>query len=210
MIKFGEKAVELPGIEKAYIGSTQVYGVPSAYRKLTGITFGAGTYYAITGFRLKGSDTVRISFSVTKACNVLGCYTTTSASTNYSLYVSTSSGSKYLRYDGQTYNSYFPSNALNTRKDVVISPTGSSGMPTNETWTERTFTAESDFCIGTTSAGATSSKLSGNVWGDVVVDGRFRGIPVERISDSKRGYYDLYTDTFYEPIGTNPTAIGYA
>ena len=210
MIKLGQSAVELKGIDKVYIGSTQVYGLPSGYRKLTGITFGANTYYAITGFRLKGSDTVRISFSVTKACNVLGCYTTTSASTNYSLYVSTTSGSKYLRYDGQTYNSYFPSNALNTRKDVVISPTGSSGMPTSETWTARTFTAESDMCIGTTSAGATSSKLSGNIWGDVVVDGRFRGVPVERISDSKRGYYDLYTDTFYAPIGSNPSAIGYA
>lgn len=210
MIKSGEKAVELPGIEKAYIGSTQVYGVPSAYRKLTGITFGANTYYAITGFRLKGSDTLRISFSVTKACNVIGCYTTTSASTNYSLYISTTSGSKYLRYDGQTYNSYFPSGSLNTRKDVVINPTGSSGMPTSESWSERTFTAESDMCIGTTSAGATSSKLSGNIWGDVVVDGRFRGVPVERISDGKRGYYDLYTDTFYEPVGTNPAAIGYA
>lgn len=207
MIKHGQTAVEMPGIVAAYVGANQVYGVPAGYTRLAGITFSAGTYYEITGFKLKGSDTVRFSFSVTKACNVFGCYTTNGANDNYSLYMSTSAGSKYLRYDGDVYNSTVSSSGLNTRYDVVISPNGTSGMPTDSVITPETFTASVDMCIGTTSTGATSSKLDGKIWGDFVVDGRFRGVPVKRNSDSKIGYYDVYSDTFYAPIGSNPTAI---
>lgn len=207
MIKRGQAPVEMPGIVAAYVGANQVYGVPAGYTRLAGITFAAGTYYEITGFKLKGSDTVRFSFSVTKACNVFGCYTTNGATDNYSLYMSTSAGSKYLRYDGDVYNSTVPSAGLNTRYDVVISPNGTSGMPTDSVITPASFTASADMCIGTTSTGATSSKLDGKIWGDFVVDGRFHGVPVKRNQDNKIGYYDLMSDTFYEPIGTNPTAI---
>ena len=208
MIKHGQTAVEMPGIVAAYVGADQVYGVPSGYTRLAGITFAAGTYYEITGFRLRGSDTVRFSASFDKACNVFGCYTTTQASDNYSLYMSTSSGSKYLRYNGGTYASYVSSSQYGTRYDVVITPTGSSGLPnSNDSWSEQDFTASVDMCIGTTSSGATSSKFDGDMYGDFVVDGRFRGVPVKRNSDNKIGYYDVYTDTFYAPIGSNPTAI---
>ena len=208
MIKHGQTAVELPGIAAAYIGSNQVYGVPAGYTRLAGITYAANTYYEITGFRLRGSDTVRFSASFDKACNVFGCYTTTSAQDNYSLYISTSSGSKYLRYNGGTYASYVATAQFGTRYDIVITPTGSSGLPnTNDSWTAQDFTASSDMCIGTTSTGATSSKFDGDMYGDFVVDGRFRGVPVKRNSDNKVGYYDVYSDTFYAPVGTNPTAI---
>ena len=84
MIKHGQTPVEMPGIVAAYVGTNRVYGVPSGYTKLPGIIFASGTYYEITGFKLKGSDTVRFSFSVTKACNVFGCYTTNGATDNYS------------------------------------------------------------------------------------------------------------------------------
>ena len=208
MIKHGQTAVEMPGIVAAYVGANQVYGVPAGYTRLAGITFAAGTYYEITGFKLRGSDTVRFSASFDKACNVFGCYTTTSATDNYSLYMSTSSGSKYLRYNGGTYSSYVSSNQYGTRYDVVITPTGSSGLPNaNDSWSEQSFVASVDMCIGTTSASATSSKFDGDMYGDFVVDGRFRGVPVKRNSDNKVGYYDVYTDTFYAPIGSNPTAI---
>lgn len=215
MIKFGGLSVKPAGIDKVYFGSTQVYEaekLPSGYKKVTGFEFSAATYYAITGFKLKGSDTIRISFSADKACNVFGCYTTTSATDNYSLYISTTSGSKYLRYDGGTYKSYFPSASLGERYDVVITPTGSSGMPTgqDDTWTAATFTSSADMCIGTTSSSATSSKLDGKIWGNFVVDGRFCGIPCERESDNKLGYYDTYSETFYAPTGSAPTSLGYA
>lgn len=208
MIKIGQNAVEVPGIAAAYVGTDQVYGVPAGYTKLAGITFAAGTYYEITGFKLKGSDTVRFGASFDKACNVFGCYTTAQATDNYSLYMSTSSGSKYLRYNGGTYASYVTSSQYGDRYDIVITPTGSSGLPnSNDSWTERDFVTSVDMCIGTTSTGATSSKFDGNMYGDFVVDGRFRGVPVKRNSDNKVGYYDVYTDTFYEPIGSNPVAI---
>lgn len=184
--------------------------LPKEYRELIGIGYNSSVYYLISDFYLEGSDTVRLSFSVTKACNVFGCYTNQYATTNYSLYMTTSSGGKYLRYGNGTYNSYVASAQLNQRFDAIITPTGSTGMPQNDTWTAKTFTAVADLCIGTTSTSATSSKLDGNIWGNFEVDGRFKGIPCERISDGVIGYYDTYSHTFYPPAAGTPTSLGYA
>ena len=183
-------------------------GLPEEYKKVKGFEFSASTYYKITDFFLAGSDTVHISFSVDKACNVFGSYTSTSASDNYSLYASTSSGAKYLRYSDDTYNSYFSNANLGQRFDVTISPTGTSGMPVDSEITPKTFTASSDLCIGTTAPSATSSKLDGKIWGSIVVDGRLRLVPCERLSDHVLGYYDTVGGTFYEPIGSAPTSLG--
>lgn len=57
MLKMGTTPVALAGIKKAYAGTEQVYGLPSAYREITGVIMDGGTYYEIDGFRLKGSDT---------------------------------------------------------------------------------------------------------------------------------------------------------
>lgn len=181
--------------------------LPSDYRRVAGFEFNANTYYLIEGFKLTGNDTVRISFSVDKACNVFGCYTTNDATDNYSLYASTASGAKYLRYDGTVYNSQVPSSRLGERLDVVITPTGTTGLPNDSEMTPVEFTASADLCVGVTSPGATSSKLDGNIWGDVIVEGRLKLIPCERLSDGTLGYYDTYTGTFYEPIGSAPTEI---
>lgn len=183
-------------------------GLPDGYKKVKGFEFSAGTYYKITDFFLKSDDVVRISFSVDKACNVFGCYTTTSATDNYSLYASTSSGGKYLRYDGSTYNSYFSNADLGERFDVTISASGTSGMPTDSVFSETTFTCSSDLCIGTTAPSASSSKLDGNIWGSIVVEGRLKLVPCERLSDHVLGYYDMVGGTFYEPTGSAPTSLG--
>ena len=206
MIKLGQNAVELKGVDKVYIGSTQVYGVPSGYRKLTGLTFNNAPYYVITNFRLKGSDTLRFSFDASTACNILGCYTNGSAQTNYSLYVGTSAA-QYLRYNGGTYNSQV---TAGTRYNVVMTPTGTSGMKTDSTWTAKDFDCVSDFCIGTTSTSASSAKLTGSLYGNIIVDGRAVFVPCERVSDNVLGYYELLTDTFYTPTGGTPTSLGYA
>lgn len=181
--------------------------VPAEYRRLTGIVFDGNVWYD-TGMPLRGSDTVKISFSATKACNVFGCYTTGSAEDNYSLYVSTTSSEKYLRYNGSTYSSYI---AANTRYDVTITPTGTDGMRTDSTWTAKTFTCPVNMLIGSTSVGATSAKFTGTLYGELEVVGRAIFIPVERIADGEIGYYNPVTDEFLtnESTGT-PTALGYA
>ena len=181
--------------------------VPTAYRRLTGIVFDGAVWYD-TGLPLQGSDTVKISFSATKACNVFGCYTSGDAQDNYSLYVSTTSSAKYTRYNGGTYNSYI---AANTRYDVTITPTGTDGMRNDSTWTAKTFTCSTDMLIGSTSVGATSAKFTGTLYGEIEIEGRALFIPVERISDGEIGYYNPVTDEFLmnESTGT-PTALGYA
>ena len=182
--------------------------LPPAYRRILGMTMDNDCYYEITGFKMNGSDTLRFSFTRTgaNACNVLGAYDGTSAQSNYSLYAGGTSSASYLRYNGGTYNSYA---VADKKYNVVITPTGSDGMENDSTWTAKTFTSTTNLCIGTTSPSATSSKMVGSIHGSVVVDSRLELIPCERISDGELGYYDTYTDTFYEPIGTTPTSLGY-
>lgn len=176
--------------------------LPSGYRRILGLTFDNNVYYAITGFKLKGSDTVRISFSITAACNVFGCYQGTDASDNYDLYASTVSGSKYFRYGNGTYLSYWSITNRGKRFDVVYTPTGSSGMPEDSTWTEMTFTAANDLLVGATTTMGTSAKLKGTIYGAFVVDERLNLVPCERMSDHTLGYYDTISKTFYEPTGS--------
>ena len=183
--------------------------LPEGYKRLVGLKFNANCYYEFTGFKLRGSDTVRFSFSVDKACNVFGCYTTTSADDNYSLYASTTEGAKYLRYNGGTYASGFKSAELGIRYDVIITPTGSSGFPRNDNWTEVDFEAPVDMLFGSTSTGATSSKFDGNLYGALIVDGRLNAIPVEN-EYGVLGFYDSYSKTFYPPTVGTPDSLGYA
>ena len=182
--------------------------LPNTYSRVLGFTLNNNAYWAITGVTLNGNDTVRISFSVSAACNVFGCYSSASATNNFSLFVTITSGGKYLRYGSGTYSSYFSSSDLNQRFDVVMSGTGTSGMPTDSSWTQLSFTGTETFCIGTTSTSATSSKLVGKLYGDVAVDGKFYGIPCKRISDNKLGYYDVISETFFEPTGSGVVSLG--
>ena len=196
---------------KAWLNDSKILAVqdgllPTGHKRLTGIQFDGNCFYD-TGLYLHGSDTIRFSFAASKACNVLGCYTTADAQTNYSLYVSTTSGSKYLRYNGGTYNSYI---ATNTRYNVVVTPTGSDGMRVDSSWSSKTFTTSSTLLIGTTSYGATSAKLTGPLYGEVVIDGVAHIIPDEDPL-GRIGYYILEEERFIENLGTGtPVALGYA
>lgn len=174
--------------------------LPDAYRRIESISMNDDVYYIITNFRMKGSDTIKFSFSVTAACNVLGCYTSTAATTNYSLYVGTTNTAKYLRYNGGAYNSYV---TANQKYDMVITPNGATGI-SNVTWTEQNFTSDSDLCIGTTSLSAASAKLKGTLYGNIEVVGRLKLIPCVRASDNVVGYYDTYSSIFYEPAAGSP------
>lgn len=179
--------------------------LPDGYRRLIGINFDGNVFYD-TGMRLYGSDTLKFKFKASTACNVLGCYTSASAQTNYSLYVGTSTAT-YLRYNGGSYNSRIDANDW---YDVTITPTGSQGMKTDSSWTAKSFTTDSDLLIGTTSYGATSAKLTGALEKNVVVLGRETIIPCERVSDGELGYYMKSANRFLENQGAGtPTSLGY-
>lgn len=183
--------------------------LPAEYKRLIGFTFNNNAYFEITGFKLRGSDTLRFSFKATgnNACNVLGAYDGASEQSNYSLYVGSASNAKYLRYNGGTYSSRI---VFDEQYNVVLTPTGSSGMLADSQWTEQEFESAVNLCIGTTSPSATSSKMVGDIPGEIVVDGRLKLIPSERISDNALGYYDTYSETFYEPAGDGLISMGYA
>jgi hypothetical protein len=173
--------------------------LPAAYKRVLGFACNNNAMWVIDNFHLKGSDTVRISFSIAAACNVWGCYQGTSATDNYDLYATTTSGGKYLRYADGTYDSYFSTANQNVRFNVVYTPTGTTGMPTDSTWAARTFESANDLIIGSTTLTGSSAKMKGNFYGSIEVDGRLKLIPCERVSDGVLGYYDTYSETFYEP-----------
>ena len=183
--------------------------LPDDYEQVNGFAFDSDCYFAITGLKLKGSDTVQFSMIPRAACNVFGCYTTTDATDNYSLYVSTANNAKYLRYNGGTYKSKFVSADLGKRYDISITPTGSNGFPEgqDDTWAEVAFEAQVDMCIGTTATNASSAKFKGDLIGNFVVDGRFNGVPCKRKEDNALGYYDTVTGTFFEPSYGAPTVV---
>lgn len=170
--------------------------LPSGFTKIKGIEFDGNVIYD-SGIRLNGSDSLKFKFKSTRTCNVLGCYTATSAQTNYSLYV-TYSGN-YLRYNGGSYNSSYDAGVL---YDVLITPTGSHGLKVESSWTEQSFVTESDFLIGTTSYGATSAKFKGYFEGNIEILGREKFIPCIRISDNEIGYYMLNEGRFLQNVGT--------
>lgn len=186
-------------------------GLPDDYRRIKGMVLNGNTYFVVPDLYLTGYDTVSFSIAPTAACNVFGCYTTTSAQDNYSLYVSTTSNAKYLRYNGGTYKSYWSNAALGQRYDITIGPEGSYGMPSgqDDEWETVEFEASVEMCIGTTATNATSSKFKGTFYGDFVVDGMFGGIPCERIADGTIGYFDTVGWQFIEPIGDPPVSLGY-
>lgn len=183
------------------------YELPTGYEYIDGITFSGRTYYEISNLYLTGADTVHLSFSFNTNCNVFGCYDNDSSGDRYSLYVSSSSGAKYMRYGSSAYDSYFPQSARGDRFDVTITPTGVSGLYTDSTWEEETFTSQVPMCIGLTGPGVTSTKFSGNMYGCFVVEGRFKGIPCIRKSNNDIGYYDTYSKQFYAPTGSNPSVL---
>ena len=184
-------------------------GLPDGYTKVKGFSFNSDCYFVITDLKLQGSDTVKFSLVPSIACNVFGCYTTSDADNNYSLYVSTANNAKYLRYDGSTYKSKFASGDLGQRYDITITPTGSHGMPKgqDDEWEEAEFTASTDMCIGTTATNASSAKLKGSLIGAFIVEGKFKGIPCKRDSDNVLGYYDTVSKTFFEPAVGAPTVV---
>ena len=186
--------------------ATSVSELPEGYKKVKSLTMDNDCYYEITDFYLKGSDTIKFACSITNACNIIGAYSGSGAGANYSVYGTTIGGS-YLRYYSGTYNSKF---VAGKRYDITLTPTGSHGMEIESPWDELEFTTTKVLCIGTTSPTvATSAKMRGTFFGNIIVedkDGiRFKGIPCVRESDDVPGYYDVISETFYEPIGTNPT-----
>ena len=179
--------------------------LPSGYKRVKGFSMNDNCYWKFTDFKLNGSDTLRFSFSCTTSCNVIGAYSGSASGNNYSLYVATGGGN-YLRYKSGAYNSVIDTDK---RYDVVITPTGTSGMKTNSTWTALEFTTSTDFCVGTTSTSTSSAKMKGSFFGDIIVDGRMHLVPCERVSDSKLGYYDLIGEAFHAPTTGTPTSLGY-
>ena len=184
--------------------------LPDGYRRVLSMSMNNDCYYVVPDLHLTGADTLRFSFSIEGACNVIGSYSGSTSGANYSLYSGTENH-RYLRYYSGTYSS----KAIKSKRyDVEITPTGTTGMEIDSAWEEVDFVCPNDFYIGTTSTTTSSATFRGTFYGDVEVEGsngllRFKGIPCERVSDGEIGWYDTISEIFFEPVGTTPTVGGY-
>lgn len=179
-------------------------GLPSEYKEVKGFEMDNDCYFEIADLYLTGADSLKFSFMVTAACNVIGSYSGSASGNNYSLYVAISGTGKYLRYKNGAYNSIVETNDV---YDVTITPTGVTGMKTDSTWEQLDFTCTEPFYIGTTSPSSSSAKLKGVLLGNIEVVGKLKLIPCERLEDGVLGYYDAIGKVFYEPAVGTPTAI---
>lgn len=183
--------------------------LPVAYKRLKDIVFDGEVYYA-TGTYLTGADTTTFTMNATEgARNVLGCYTGSSSGDNFSFYLAAAGSSSYVRYKNNLYRPVIDTDGLGQDYTLSITPTGTTGFDTNVTWTELEFTCPDKLYIGWL-ANATSPKFLGTFKGNITVSNRANFVPCERVSDGAIGYYDTYSETFFENQGTGtPTTSGY-
>lgn len=198
MIKCGNFDISLPNVRKVYAGNRLVWLsdiLPSGYTALSGITFDGNSRF-ITSIVLTGDDTLRFRYRASKSCNVIGSYVSASADNNFSYY---HTGSSYVRYDGNLFRT---SMSNNTDYSVVFSK---SGFVVNSsdvlTWSPETFTCNAPLWIGML-PNSSAASFSGVFWGNIEIDGKFKGIPCKRNSDEEIGYFDVYSDEFLTNQGT--------
>lgn len=174
--------------------------LPNGYKRLSGIQLQDARI--VVPFYITGEDTLRFRARGTSG-NWIGSFNDASANDNLSFYGSTNSGAMYARYNGQTGGS---SIYTNTWYNIVISPTGVTGVRNPSSFTPATFTCSEPLNIGATSIEGTPGP-NVSFEGNIVVDGRLTLIPCERESDNALGYYDG-TAFYTSEIGTM-TSLGY-
>lgn len=174
--------------------------LPAGYKRLTGLKLESARF--VTDIILTGASTLRFSASG-RSGNWIGSFSSSSADDNYSFYATTNSGGKYLRYDGETYNS---SIVNDTRYDIAITPTGITGNRTPSTWVQADFVCSEPLCIGAISPTQTPGQEV-TFYSSIFADDA-EIIPCERESDGVLGYFAngaFLTDT----AGGTVTSLGY-
>ena len=183
--------------------------LPVGYKRLTGITYDANTYYE-TNEKLYGSDTLTIRLSNTKTAgqNVIGAYSGTGDDArNFSLYIygNGSTSNSYLRHGTKLGR---PRYGTGTRT-LVMGPSGTDGFLTDVTYDAEDFETTDTFRIGAL-PNSSSPRYDGNIIGNITVSNRLKYIPCERVSDGEIGYYETFTGVFLENQGSGtPVSMGY-
>ena len=191
-------------IKMVYHGSDLVYeGLPVGYTRKTYIEQNTTQPYGYvtTDLHLTGSSEVIIDFETAEtssAFNLCGCFSSSSATDNFSMYIGFSIAS-YIRYNGGVNRGF---NAdYSTRYVLEMGPTGVKiDGDTVGTWESKTFTCSADFYIGYVQ-NASANSFRGRIY-DVKIKGVAHFVPCVRDSDSKVGMYDIIGETFYPCTGT--------
>lgn len=177
-------------------------GLPDGIEKVSYIE-SAGGAYIITPVYLSSDSQVEMDFEFTDddAGNVFGCYKSSSADNNYSIYRSKPSTGSYVRYDGKLYRNATFSTA---RHKILMNGEGlwiDGEMA--ETFTAATFTADTPLHICSL-ANSSAAKIAGKIYRFRVV-GVFDGIPVKKLEGGAYvyGLYDKIGEVFY-PSDGNP------
>ena len=185
--------------------------LPVWYVRVESIDFDGSMHYD-TGEHLFGADSVKMTLSNSGSGwrNVFGCYTTTSATDNFSLYVYPSTTSQvYFRYWDSLYRPIFWTGT----RTITFWNGGTTGFYSgNVTAQEQTFETSTNAYIWAL-PNSSSAKLTGTIyWNIEVTSGgttRLKWIPCKRKSDGVIWYYEAVNWNFIEPRGSG-TPVAWA
>lgn len=185
--------------------------LPVWYVRLESIDFDWSMHYD-TGEHLFGADNVKITLSNSGSSwrNVFGCYTTTSATDNFSLYVYPSTTSQvYFRYWDALYRPIFWTGT----RTITFWSGGTTGFYSgNVTAQEQTFETSVNAYIWAL-PNSSSAKLTGTIYWNIEVTNngttRLKWIPCKRKSDGVIWYYEAVNWNFIEPSGSG-TPVAWA
>ena len=185
--------------------------LPVEYVRLESIDFDGSMHYD-TGEHLFGADSVKMTLSNSGSGwrNIFGCYTNTSATDNFSLYVYPSTTSQvYFRYWDNLYRPIFWTGT----RTITFWNGGTTGFYSgNVTAQEQTFETSTNAYIWAL-PNSSSAKLTGTIyWNIEVTSGgttRLKWIPCKRKGDGVIWYYEAVNWNFLEPSGSG-TPVAWA
>lgn len=186
---------------------------PIGYIPLEYVTDNADAYIATDWHLMYDSFVFADVEFGSSACNVFGCFTSSGASDNFTLYRSAEGSTSYVRYNGSLYRNTI----ISAERHYLEMAQWGFGLDYEETETfdSAEFECSAPFYIGWL-ANSSSPKFSGKIY-SISVTGAFRDVPdpdgaegdtirehrdfdfypAKRASDGKIGFMDTINGDFY-------------
>lgn len=176
--------------------------LPDGYKMIEGIIFDGNCFFD-TSINLTGNSILDFTYSASKACNVIGCFTSSSADDNFSFYHSTSA---FVRYDGDLNRYSF---SMDEKYHIIMS---GSGLTVNDAivlmWIFENFETSTKLRIGHLPNSSSSNYIfKGILYGIITVDNIYKWIPCIRESDGEIGYFETISGTFLTNKGSGTPTV---
>lgn len=174
--------------------------LPDGYKIIDGIIFSGNSFFD-TSINLKGNSVLDFTYSATKSCNVIGCFSSSSSDDNFSIYHSPNA---YIRYDGGLSRIDLSNNTI---YHMIMFGSGLSVNGVQEIlWIYENFETNTKLRIGHL-PNSSSPTFDGIMYGIITVDNIYKWIPCVRESDGAIGYFETMSNTFLTNKGSGTLTV---